>query len=436
MFENFTQNRPVRDACFVKNESEMEQIRLSRKEHSQLFHLLYALITSAFFVFAVAFPCSFIGLLCMCICPAMLVYTYLYSKIEIKILSTFLAPLSVGIMYVAKILSPDFVSVSVSTLAFLVCIATSAVLTKSAVSSYRKDTFFVLVTITYGVLILFFTATLFVYFKGSFSPKLLINSINGFFGNMYSGTVAVFESEQFLPYLEEMAKEAQMTNTEILSLLKDATSLTLTSIKMILPSLFILTCMLFSAVTSEIFTRLAKRQKIALFVGIAENKTCYRPTNVTATFYDLIFFAYVIVLLFPIPQNVTITVINLLLVMTPVFIVPGIRGIYAFLLVKTKEKKVLCLTLTILSIVISLTILSSVGLFIIASIGVWFVKKTNNMANKLISGLSEEEIEYYKKLFEKAVPGRKNDTNDGNSIADDEQDNDKSDNSDGNNDNN
>lgn len=395
---NNNNNNRDRDACCIPNTEEMQQILLSGKPHTRLYHLIYALIISVFFFSAIAFPHKLIGLLCMFICPAMLVYTYLLSPIWMKYVATFLAPAVVGILYLTKSLQTDFVSVVTSAFIFILCIAISAIFTKSAISNYRKDRYFVLVTFAYGVLFFCFTAVMFIYSNGFFSLSALLKAIDSFFDTILEQTMAMFEDESLLSYYKEATDGTNLSDAEFLKLLKRAVSQVLLSAKALIPAMYILTCMLFSFISCGIFTRLARKQHIPLFISINDTKTRYCPTNTTADLYDLVFLAYLVAVIFPIPQNITFCILTVLLIMTPAFIVPGLIGTYAFFLVKTKDKKFLSLFIIGFLILLSTTLLSFTTFFLLGSIGAWFVKKKNNIL-KDFAAMNEKEKQAFMEIY-------------------------------------
>ena len=147
-------------------------------------------------------------------------------------------------------------------------------------------------------------------------------------------------------------------------------SVTLT--KFILPAIVTVTCMFLSFITVELFSVVAKKMKIDVFVCVMDKFWTYRPTNITATVYDIVFFAYVISMLVSFPANIAITIENLILILAPVMAVTGIKSIYRFFY-KKNNKKGTSIVICAAIVFAMMWFLGTLGILFIGSLGVMFI---------------------------------------------------------------
>ena len=138
-------------------------------------------------------------------------------------------------------------------------------------------------------------------------------------------------SEEGLLQLELMMESsADITNEKLLSTFKESLELSFAATKSLLPSSLILTCMFFAFVTIELFSVIAKNFNIDVFVCIMDDFWTYRLSRATTMMYDVVFFAYILGMFFEFSKHVSIAITNLLIIMTPVVFIPGVKSIYGF----------------------------------------------------------------------------------------------------------
>ena len=396
-FEKITENLkdPSRVRNFlrdVKNDSE-------RKQYSLLFHIVYALVCAfgVYFASDTIFPQG-PSLFFLFLAPSMCVFTFLYSPMALKILPVLLPPLFIGITSVAS--GFEFFPFASALFVYLLCIVSAAFITKAVLSGYTKTELFITLCVTFGIISFCQTVFSFIASYGTFSFTLLLDTINGFFDDIVSRSVAIANTPEGLEAFRALAVDGkELTDAEIIKLVKDSVKLTVDVTKPLLPSFFAFSCMLFGFVTVAVFSFFAKHFKINVFVCIMDNSWIYRPSVISAVVYDIVFFVFVISMFVNLPQNISVTVMNLMFVLTPLMYISGIRGIYTMLFKKNKNPLKSKL-ITAIIVIAATMILGGVAFLIIGSAGVTFITTRNREEKIAIPLVYASDLQLLNKLSE------------------------------------
>jgi len=344
-----------------------------RREYPIIFHIFFALAASLCIYLAVDGAClglSVLNLVGLCIGPAMLVYTFMYSPVWIKSVAVALPALIYVIRHLVFVGSLSFLHESNHCLVYVLCILVSAFLTMTSLFGYSKSKCFLLVTAAYVTVILGGLAVLVVYYKGSLTLTAIKEALDGFFTAVINSSMENFSSPEMIEYVRTALPAAKdLSDSDIISAVKEAFEISTTYVKTLLPSVIASIGMFFAFITVEVFSYVARKMKIDLFVCVMDDVWTYRPSTVTAAFFDILFFVYIIGSLMDLPSNIAITVENLMNIMMPVMFVVGIKAIYNHFFKKNNSKGksiAVCAGITVLVF----GFLGTVGLLIIGSAGV------------------------------------------------------------------
>lgn len=368
-FEKIPEN--LTDPSSVRNFLKDAENDAKRKQYSLLFHIVYALLCSAVVFFA-----SYGNPLFLFITPAMCVFTFLYSPIYLKVAPVVL-PLIFILIRTAGSSGANFFSVCQVLFVYLLCILSAAIITKASISGYTKTTLFVLLSAVFGIIVFCQVMFAFIAYDGTFSFSLLLDSINGFFDSIVNQSVALSQTPEGMEMLRSLAVSGkELSDADIIKLVKESVELSASVIKPLLPSFFVLSCMIYGFICVAIFSLFAKYFKINVFVCIMDRNWTYRPSRISTAVYDIVFFVFILSLFIGFPQNISVTVMNLLFVLTPLMCISGIRGIYTMLYRKTKNS-LHSIIFTALIIAVATMIAGGFTFLILGSVGVTFVSARN-----------------------------------------------------------
>lgn len=408
------------DVGRIANYLVLAENKRTRKSYPIIFHIFYALIAAM---------CIYIGMdgisfglsaivctLCMCLGPALLTYTFIYSQTWIKAVSVALPLLTFAAKHMIMNTASSFVSNVSLVLLYILMLITAVILTKTSVSGYRKTTCFSLVSSAYVFIALFSFAMLLVYYKGSLAPSLAVKAIDDFFAAFVNETVKAASDTNLLQEMRRIIPEsANLSDNEMIDLIRTATQQGVVMTKRILPAILTVTCMFFSFITVELFRVVAKIMKIDLFICVMDETWTYRPSNATTMFYDIVFFAYILSMLIRFPSNVSATIDNLLLILGAAMFVVGIRAIYVFLSKKISIS--LCRVICIAIVLVLPFIMGTLSILIVGSIGVMLVTARDREEKKLLAAKLISDRETYERLYSK-----KDETRSGNTSGDNNSD--------------
>ena len=125
----------------------------------------------------------------------------------------------------------------------------------------------------------------------------------------------------------------------------------------------------------------------------------YRPSAVSCAVYDIVFFVFILSMFLPFSESITVTVMNLLFVLTPLMFISGMRGIYTMLNKRMKnQSKAVIITAIIFLVATAIT--GSLAFLIIGSVGVSFVSARNREERFVVPVKYASDITYLKKLSE------------------------------------
>lgn len=360
----------------IRNEVAALKSDSERKSYPLLFHFAYAIVAALCIFLAINSTVPIVSLLGLFFGPSMLVYTFLYSPMPVKIASVIL-PVLIDVpisLIVSKTGLLGFVSHAFT---FILYILVAVLLTKAVVSGYDKTTCFVIVSAVYLLIILSIFVFLIIYNYGTFTPDLAVKTIDGYFDSLintmaeYANTPLGLETFRYsLPDYSDLSDE------QLISAVKNTFEAAVSAIKLSLPAIIVVSCMFFSFFTISAFSLVASKMKINVFVCIMDDFWTYRPSTVTTMMYDIVFFLYIIATFVQLPQNISVTIINLLFILTPAMFVIGINGIYGFFRKKNLQKTVCVVICTAITFAL-LTFTGMLGILIVSSLGVMFVTHRN-----------------------------------------------------------
>lgn len=385
----------------------------NRRSYSLLFHIFYAFVCSLVTYLAIdgqsiglgTLPCAFF----LCLSPALYVFNFLYSPMPAKLAAVFLPAVVFAVKTFAVSQTLDFINVAPCLFMYILCILTGAALTKVSLSSLTKSTCFIIVTVIYFVIIMCVCAFLLIAAKGTCSPAAALEAIDGFFQNTINSTMDYAKSREGLAELTAMISPSyDITEKEILSTLEETLTLTAAAAKSSIPSALILSCMLFAFVTIELFSVFAKYFHIDVFVCIMDDFWTYRLSRATTMMYDIVFFAYILGMFIALPSVLSITVTNLLMIMTPVVFIPGVKSIHAFF-TRKKMNKTASVILTCIIVLAAVMLTGMLGIYIISSIGVTYVITREIQESLIFPAKFASDCEEYKRRYGKEMPKQTSD---------------------------
>ena len=375
-FERISEN--LNDPSRVRNFLRDAQNDAERKKYSLFFHVVYALLCSfAVYIATDSSLFSSTSSLFLFIAPAMCVFTFLYSPMYLKLAPIVLPPLFLLIRIAATGFKTNFLSVCVVLFAYLLCLLSAAVITKAVLSGHTKTTLFVSLSVVFGVVCFCQVMFSFIASFGTFSFSLLLNTINQAFDSFVNESIALSKTPEGLEMFRSLSVSGtELTDAQITKLVKESAELLSATIKPLLPSLFALSCMLYGFVTVAVFSLFAKHFRINVFVCIMDKNWTYRPSTVSAVVYDIVFFVFILSMFMKLPQNISVTVMNLMFVLTPLMYISGVRGIYSMLLRKTKKSSRSIIITTVI-IVAATLLVGDISFLLVGSMGVSFITSRN-----------------------------------------------------------
>lgn len=380
----------------------------NRKEYPPVFHVVYALLCAM--VTYLAFDGQHLGfssVVCaflLCLSPAMYVFSYLYSNIALKLISTFLPAAAFAARLIISDTKITFESIAPTLFMYILCILVAATLTKVSLSAYTKSTCFLLVAVIYFVIFLCISAFLLISATGSCSLPAAVNAIDGVLDKSINATMEYAMSEEGLSQINLMVSASEgITSEQLLSTLKEGLEMTASAAKSGLPSAIVLTCMLFAFVTVELFSVFVRIFKIDVFVCIMDSFWSYRLSRATTMMYDIVFFAYILGMFISFPGVFNVAVANLLLIMTPVVFIPGVKSIHGFF-ARKKMKRTSSVLLTLVVIVAAVMLTGTLGIYIISSIGVTYVVTREIQETMLFPSKFAADCQEYKTRYGKDMP--------------------------------
>lgn len=376
-FERIPEN--LADPSRVRNFLKDAQNDAQRKQYSLVFHIVYALLCALVVFFALGG-----SPLLLVLAPAMCVFTFLYSPMYLKITPVALPLIAFLVKNALGGFKTDFFSVCQALFVYLLCILSAALITKAVISGYTKTTLFVTLSTVFGIIAVCQIMFGFIASVGTFSFSLLLDTIDKFFESIVNQSVAISQSPEGLEMFRSLAVSGkELTDAEITELVKDSVELSVSVIKPLLPSFYIFSCMLYGFVSVAVFSLFAKHFKINVFVCIMDESWTYRPSFISTAVYDIVFFVFILSMFISFPQNISVTVMNLLFVLTPLMCLSGIRGIYTMLSRKIKNKAH-SIIITAVILVAASMILGGFAFLILGSVGVTFVTARNREERLLV----------------------------------------------------
>ncbi len=243
----------------------------------------------------------------------------------------------------------------------------------SAVKGLSRS--FAIVTVSTGIVvnILVGIVAAFILKYGTFSVDLLLEKINLFFDlirqSIMTQTENLLQSEQFANSLKAGLSSSglkEISSQEILDLMKTSSKYVLESVKLMLPSIVCIYAMAIASVVTMLFSVCTKVCRTKIYYG---RKWIFAISGVGARIYNVLFFISIVGSFFGMSQLLSVTFINVVIILAPGLCYVAIKDIVAFL--KRKRMKPLSATmLTFVIIAVATGILGISSAFLLALIGV------------------------------------------------------------------
>lgn len=386
------------DPSRVRNFLRDAQNQTLRKNYGIAFHIVYSLVCAVIIYLATDSSFSFLP---ACIAPAMCAFTFLYSPFAVKLFPVVLPPLAFLIKHALSGFKENTLLVISSMLVYCLCILAGAVFTKAVLSGYTKNTVLILVSASYGLICLGQIALAFTSIKGSFNVSMLVEAIDEYFALVSKQSIELVSSEEGYSLFSMFASATEQapSKEELIKLVKESIETTSIAIKSCLPAIFVLSCMIYGFITVAFFSVVARVFRIDVFVSIMDNFWTYRPSIVTANMYDLMFIALVIGMFVKLPQNISATIINLLLILTPLMCLSGIKGIFSFFK-KTTKNSLAAGVITGAIILVASTFTGAFLPIILGSVGIFFITVRNREEKALLPIKYAKDRILYQQLLE------------------------------------
>ena len=372
---DFSQKRHI-DPGLVRNFLKDAENDSHRKSYGNVFHILYAIIC-AMLIYICTDGGGLLPSVLICVAPAMCVFTFLYSPIYAKIMPVALPLVFYTIRLTLSGFNEDFYTITTTLFVYCLCILSAAIMTKAVLSGHTKSTVLVELSVVYGLILMSQIAFVFISVRGSFGINMLVEYIDQYFELLLRQSTdasiidANYEMFSAFGMTEQFPTKEAFTDTVttyVMTLLE--------AIKTCLPGIFALTCMFFGFFSVAVFSVVARIFRINVFVSIMDNSWTYRPGIITANVYDLLFIAVVVGMFVPYPKTLSAALVNMLLILTPIMCLSGIKGIYEFLLKKIHSKIVALLIAALIVFAISM-FTGAFVFFILASAGIFFISAKN-----------------------------------------------------------
>lgn len=372
----------IKDVGVIENCVYSQLMSQQRKEHSLLYHLLYAVFAGILGYLAVDSGIlgtfAGVGTLAMFLFPALFSYTLLFSPMFCKALGTLLPLVLYGVRFFAIPMAYDgYESFVLSSVTYFMCFVTAVVFCVTAYGRKTKLWCFTAVTAVTASAFLVAGLIFLIYTKGSADISLAVGMINDGINYMTAtfkeALVQEFsDSSRFESFKLLIPEIGEMTEDTAASFLAETFKSSLSTLKMLIPSLFILSCMVYGFIFTGIFSLVAKYHKMPLFVCIMDRHWCYRIPSSCITFFDIILLFVIIGSIFGLPSSVAASVMNLLLIMLPVVTMATFKAIHFFLYGSLRSKAVAYLLCAVIAVV-PMMFLGMWGYLLLCSLGVSFV---------------------------------------------------------------
>lgn len=399
-FEKISDNLtdPSRVRNFLKDAYNDSQ----RRQYGILFHIAYALLCSLVLYFAAdaaAFPSlQGLGTVFLFVAPAMCVFTFLYSPPALKALPVALPLLLIVIRQALCSFAGGFLGIASILFVYILCIMSAALIAKSVISGYTKVALFVILSVVFGLICFCQIMFAFIAANGTFSFSLLLDSIGKAGESIINQSMAFAQTPEGLEALKSMAVSGKnLTDEQLLSVFRESVEMSVKTVTPLLPSFFALSCMLYGFIEVAVFSFFAKHFRINVFVCIMDKEWTYRPSLVSSAVYDIIFFVFILSMFTNLPQNISVTVINLMIVLTPLMFISGIRGIHSMLFKKTKNKSLSAVITTVI-IMIALAITGGFAFLIVGSVGVTYITARNREERIIVPVKYASDLAYLRKM--------------------------------------
>ena len=372
----------IKDVSTVENCVHTLLTMRQRKDRSLLFHVLYALVTAL--VGYISLDGALFGIpmmlcsICLFAFPALYTYTALYSPFILKAVAIVLP---IGVYSLRSALIPldyeSFVTFAVSCVGYMMCVLASIVMCRTVMGKNTKLWCFTAITVCCVICFAVMGIIFSVYTFGNVDVGMLIEKLNvkieDFSINFKDVLTAEFSSTQgFEKFKTAIPELSDMTPEKAAGYFADTMKAMLDLLKNLIPGMFVFMCMIYGFIFTAVFSLVARIHKIPLFVCIMDKSWSYRIPLSCITFFDIILLLVIVSSIFGLPSNISMAVINLMIILLPVVLIGTFKAIYFFLSVKLKSKAaavILCIVIATVPVML----LGFWGYLMICSVGVSLV---------------------------------------------------------------
>ena len=353
-----------------------------RKDRSMLYHVLYALVTAL--AGYISLDGAFFGIpmilsaVCLFAFPALYAYTVLYSPFILKAAAVILP---VGVYSLRGIFVPleyeSFITYAVSCVGYLMCVLACLVMCRTVMGKKTKLWCFTAITVCCVICFVIMGIIFSAYTFGSVDVGMLIEKLNvkieDFSLNFKEVLTAEFSNAQgFEKFKAAIPELSEMTPEKAAGYFADTMKQMLGLLKNLIPGMFVFMCMIYGFIFTAVFSLVARVHKIPLYVCIMDKSWGYRIPSSCITFFDIILLLLIVSSIFGLPANISMAVINLMIILLPVVLIGTFKAIYFFLNIKLKSKAasiILCVVIAIIPVML----LGFWGYLMICSVGVSLV---------------------------------------------------------------
>ena len=392
----------IKDVGTIENSLYTSLTVLQKREWPMIVHVLYAVVTAMFgYLCLDGAALGFSGLLCVAslfLYPALCVHTMLYSPTYLKLC----AALFPAAAYVLRLCIyqregdglADILSV---TALYLTCVLIFCLLVKTVIDRNTKLWCFTAMSVCWAV---FFVTVGIIYAVstyGSIDLGILNEKLNegiSLYCDQFRSLIAVElqNGDTFEAFKMAIPELANKTPDEASVIFADILKQALDIFKLLIPGIFVLVCMFYGFISTAVFSVTAQIQKLPMFVCLMDNSWCYRIPQSCITFFDITLLVVIISNIFALPENISVTAINLMMILLPVMMIGTLKAIHFFIGIKLKSKTAATL-LTIIIAMASVMILGVWGLLLLGTLGATLMSKRYRVERRAVKDKIKRDTE-------------------------------------------
>ncbi len=390
----------IKDVYSIRNEEYVKKTEQKRKDHSVIFWSVFTLLTAVCLYVAtdvgVFGALSDLKLLCIALFPAMSAVLFYRTNTVFYASAMVLPCIACAVRFLASgMTSQVFVPAILSGASALFCILSSCVFVVLTARQEKKTVYFVCQSVVCALVIAVSVMAIYAGMTGKADFISGLNKAYDSFGEQFRAEYMQL-AEQTLndKAFEEMLEASGISDDSKQALLNEMDKVVknmLYSFKMLSPAVVAVISAVYALVSTAVFSLFARIFGIPVFVSIVEQKWHYRVSMITTGLYDVLFFVALIGSFFRLPEALYITVLNLLIILTPLLFVITVREIYSFF----KDKKVPCVLSVLITAAITgftVIVVSGWGFCVMISFGIILIKRRERLDKEKAADLIVSEL--------------------------------------------